>query len=236
MLARLGGFERYWVDLHGESLNRAEVQTILRAARPIAGSRIVLDAGCGEGRIAFGLAAMYERVHAIDFAEESCEQLRRTAEARRVTNIEVFSHDLLQPLPLRQVDAIVLAQVLQHFKQPSDRLTVLRHLRDCLRSGGRLVLTVFNRDRLWNRARGMAAEVNNRTGYPYYHFFRIRELEALLRQSGFDHIRTGGCINIPATLHERVSLARVDVALSSLTRLSRYFGMYLLGTASRAED
>lgn len=235
-LAESGGYEEYWIRLHGDSLNRAEKATVLRHSRPPGPNAIVLDAGCGEGRLTLGLAEMYGHVHALDFSATSCERLRQAAQARGIRNITARCHDLLRPIDVRHVNTVILVQVLQHFENESDRIRVLRNLLDCLDVGGRIVLTVFNYDRLVNRLRGMSPDVSKTDGYPYFHYFRITELRGLLSAAGFAKIRVRGCINIPAFIHQPLqgSLASSADAIVSDFAPSRYLGIYLLATAAKS--
>lgn len=236
-LAERGGWEQYWIHLHGESFNRAEKAAVLRYCIPSEREAVALDAGCGEGRLTFALARMYSHVYALDFSEKSCEHLRKTVQDRRVENITTHRQDILHPVNLPQVDTIVLVQVLQHFDNQSDRIRVLRNLRECLKVGGRILITVFNHDRILNRLRPIQRDVDKINGYPYFHYFQIKELEDLLCAAGFAEIRIRGCINIPAFIHESChgSFAwKLDTRLSTFAP-SRYLGIYLLATAEKLE-
>lgn len=234
-LAEMGGFEQYWIQIHGTSLNRTERDTVLEHCSPVGPRDVILDAGCGEGRLTFALAERYEHVYATDFSSASCERLMRIAQEREVNNITVWCQDLRSPNQLPQTDAVILNQVLMLFDKESDRLTVLRNLRGCLKVGGRLICTVFNYSRLWNRLRHMTTDVEKADGYPYYHYFGISELAGLLAQAGFGSISIYGCLNLPAKFHEisgRNIVSILDTAFSRL-RTSRYFGIYLLAKSIR---
>lgn len=234
-LAEKGGCEQYWIRLHGESFNRTEKETVIKHCMPLGNEHVALDAGCGEGRLTFALAEMYGHVYAIDFSEQSCECLKRKAQDSGVENITTRYQDIANQINLPLVDTIVLVQVLQHFDNASDRMRALRNLRECLKIGGRILITVFNYDRIVNKLRRMKRDVYETSEYPYYHYFSIQELEDLLSTSGFGNIRMRGCINLPAFIHESVLgklLWKWDVRLSSFAA-SRYLGIYLLATAER---
>ena len=234
-LAEKGGFEQYWIQIHGTSLNRTEKDTVLAHCHPTGSDDVILDAGCGEGRLAFALARLYRHVYAMDFSQASCERLMGTIQERSIKNITVWCQDLRSPGQFFQTDAVVLAQVLQHFARESDRLTVLKNLRRCLKVGGKIVCTVFNHSRLCNKLRHMKTDVDKTDGYPYYHYFEINELEDLLSRAGFDRISIYGCINLPARFHE-ISYGNIvsllDTAFSRYS-VSKYFGIYLLAEGIR---
>jgi len=234
-LAGKGCFEQYWVRLHGKSLNRAEKETVIKYSIPTVKGAAALDAGCGEGRITFPLALMYEHVYAMDFSQLSCKQLEEVSQNRGVVNITTRSHDILASIDLPLVNTIVLVQVLQHFDNRPDRIKALTNLRKCLKVGGRVLITVFNHDRIWNKLRFKKQDVHQTNGYPYFHYFKVRELKNLLHEAGFENIRVRGCLNLPAFLHELVGgnvVWRSDVKMSAFPP-SKYLGIYLLATAER---
>ena len=236
-LAGVRGFEQYWVQIHGDSFNRAEKETILRYCIPPRTQAVVLDAGCGEGRLTFRLAQSYRQVYALDVSQQSCKELQRSAHARGLSNIIAWSQDLLDPLALRHLDTITLVQVLQHFDKIPERIRVLRNLGECLAVGGKILVTVFNHDRIWNKLRGLVSEVDKASGYPYFHYFTAQELRSLLSAAGFGNIEIRGCITFPAFLHQRRTgdlVSKLDVSLSAFPS-SRYLGIYLLATAERME-
>ena len=234
-LAERGGYEPYWIQLHGQSFNDAEKETILRHSRPPRRPAIALDAGCGEGRLALHLARTYDHVYATDFSERSCACLKEQAADANIGNLSVHCQDLLQPIDLPQVDTVLLIQVLQHFDKVSDRIQALKNLKECVTVGGRIVITVFNHDRVLNRLRRTTRDVDKRPGYPYYHYFQAAELRRLLEAAGWANVRMRGCINVPAFIHEYArgnALARIDAELSRWW-WSRYLGIYLLAEAER---
>lgn len=235
-ISERGGFEAYWVRLHGDCLNRTEKDTIMSCCSPDRGDAVVLDAGCGEGRLTALLAEVFSHVYAIDFSERSADNCRQKALQQNLMNVTVHCHDLREKINIRQVDTVVLVQVLQHLDNEEERILLLRRMWECLKVGGKLVLTVFNHDRLWNRIRSIQQDVYQTAGYPYFHYFRIEELRRILHAAGFGQIKIRGCINLPATIHESSVgnlVGKLDVSLAGLS-VSRYLGIYLLATAERA--
>ena len=98
-------------------------------------SDVVLDAGCGSGRVfQHRLAGRVRRVVGVDVTDEP----------RANENIDDALKGNLAALPLRseQFDLIVVSHVAEHLTRPE---AVLRELARVLRPGGRLLLLTPNR-------------------------------------------------------------------------------------------
>ena len=96
---------------------------------------VVLDAGCGSGRVfAHGLAGRARRVVGVDVTDEP----------RANPNIDDAVTADLRALPLRDAafDLIVMSHVAEHLTEPEP---VFRELARVLRPGGRLLLLTPNR-------------------------------------------------------------------------------------------
>jgi trans-aconitate 2-methyltransferase len=104
---------------------------------PLKGSERVLDAGCGSGRVTELLAERLPEgtVVALDGSSAMVEAARTRLE-RFGDRIEYVVADLLDPLPVEPVDAI-LSTATFHWVLDHDRL--FRNLAAVLRPGGRLV-------------------------------------------------------------------------------------------------
>lgn len=104
---------------------------------PLAGDETVLDAGCGSGRVTEQLAARLPAGHviALDASPSMIEEARRRL-APFAPRVSFVVADLMEPLPVGQVDAIFSTATF-HWVPDHDRL--FQHLAAVLRSGGRLV-------------------------------------------------------------------------------------------------
>jgi SAM-dependent methyltransferase len=99
----------------------------------------VLDAGCGSGQLALGLAAHGAQVTGVDLSPEMIRRARLHADARGLAvTWRIGPFDQL-PEPLAVYDAI-LARVVLHFVP--DVPAALREFRRVLRPGGRLLASV----------------------------------------------------------------------------------------------
>lgn len=99
-------------------------------------ARSVLDVGCGEGAFGASLEARGARVTGIELDGRAAE-----VAARRLTRVlSLPAEEAVNALDVRP-DAIVLADVLEHLREPA---TVLRALRATLAPGGLLAFSVPN--------------------------------------------------------------------------------------------
>jgi trans-aconitate 2-methyltransferase len=105
---------------------------------PLAGGELVLDAGCGSGRVTEALAERLPngRVVALDASPAMLEEARRRL-ARFGDRVEFVRADLGLPLPIEgPVDAILSTAT---FHWVPDHAALFRNLAAVIRPGGRLV-------------------------------------------------------------------------------------------------
>ena len=103
---------------------------------PLAGDETVLDAGCGSGRVTEQLAERLPRgrVIALDGSPSMVDQARQRL-GRFGDRVEYVVADLMEPIPVRQVDAILSTAT---FHWVPDHPRLFRNLAVVLRPGGRL--------------------------------------------------------------------------------------------------
>lgn len=114
----------------------------------------ILDAGCGGGDFAQGLACNGYTVYGIDLSASGVT----AAQARRCGSFAVSSvyDDLLKPFTLRQVDAVITIEVIEHLYDP--RLFVAR-AREALKPSGLLIVTTP----YWGYLKNILLAITNRT-------------------------------------------------------------------------
>lgn len=100
----------------------------------------VLDAGCGDGRVAAMMVDRGYDVVGVDSAETGLRWARTLVSHARFEQLDLrlLSH---RPEFQASFDAVVCIEVLEHIP-PSDQMATLAAIAACLRAGGTLVLTV----------------------------------------------------------------------------------------------
>jgi len=122
----------------GESLDYLSYMEFVRdLARKYGGDGRVLDAGCGDGRLACELHAMKCEVWGCDYSDRAIRFAKAFGPA-----IDFRVADL-SDLPYKDdaFECAVLMEVFEHL-QPDVRADVINELARCSRDGGRVIVTV----------------------------------------------------------------------------------------------
>ncbi|MDJ0877062.1 MAG: metalloregulator ArsR/SmtB family transcription factor [Halieaceae bacterium] len=120
------------------------------AEAPLAQRHTVLEVGPGDGDFLTTLSEGFERVVALDSAEEMLARSKARAADAGLGNIEFVHGDTRHPrLKALSADCIVVNMVLHHNPSPAD---ILQDLAGCLAPGGVLLVTDLCRhDQDWAR-------------------------------------------------------------------------------------
>jgi ubiquinone/menaquinone biosynthesis C-methylase UbiE len=104
----------------------------------------VADIGAGSGAISWRLAQRVGpagKVYAVDIQPRMLDLLRQNMKQRKITNVEPVLDTVDDPkLPAASVDLELMIDVYHEFSHPQE---MLRHLRDSLKPGGRMVLLEY---------------------------------------------------------------------------------------------
>jgi len=107
----------------------------------------VADIGAGSGYMTVRLAAQVGpsgRVYANDVQPQMIEILRRRLEKEKIGNVVLVQGALDDPkLPATSVDLALMVDVYHELSQPQ---LMLRHIRESLKPGGRLVLLEYRKE------------------------------------------------------------------------------------------
>ena len=175
--AQVKSYERMW---HLNLFGRIEIPITMRPLR-LAREHILLEAGCGTGRMTPSFAAKCDRLVAVDFSLRSLQRNRANLRRRGVRNVDLIQADICR-LPLRSeaFDRVVSCQVLEHIPTTECRESAVRELARVLRPGGKLVLSAYQHSiltRLFGEKQG-----EHRGGIYFYRFAR-EELRHLLSRA-----------------------------------------------------
>ncbi len=149
----------------------------------------VLDAGCGNGRNALELAKTADHVITLDASAEMLKAAEKNVKASPDVAKKIeFIHAKIEKMPLvadASVDAIFSFAALHHLK-PHEQPKAAVELFRVLKSGGRLCLTVWNRQQKRFAKKAKELDVPWHGKPRYYYFFDENELTRLLQGAGFD--------------------------------------------------
>ena len=142
---------------------------------------LVLEVGCGDGRLARALhRAGTQRVHAVD----ADERMRDEAWERGALVVGSSMGDVPIGPGIGGFDAVISCHVLEHFADP---LAALAQMRSLLRVGGRVWIEVPNLDSPYGG-------LSHYFQWPHLYDFTAHTLSLLLIRAGFDdvHSHDGG--------------------------------------------
>jgi SAM-dependent methyltransferase len=105
----------------------------------------VLDAGCGSGRFAYGLAKLGARVTAVDATDGGLHAARQAC-AEFGGRVTIRRHNLLDPFPDgARFDLVWCFGVLHH---TGDTVRAFRNVAEAVKAGGHLFLMIYGEPRL----------------------------------------------------------------------------------------
>jgi ubiquinone/menaquinone biosynthesis C-methylase UbiE/uncharacterized protein YbaR (Trm112 family) len=175
--AQVEDYDRMWyLSLFGK------VETPLTLSHlSLERTHLLLEAGCGTGRMTRAFAARCERLVSADFSWESLRACSRKLRQSGVTNVDLIQADICQ-LPLRSnaFDRVASCQVLEHIPTPESRATAVEELSRVLKDSGRLVLSAYQYSLL---TRLFGEKEGQHEGGIYFYRFARQELQALLSRT-----------------------------------------------------
>ncbi len=155
----------------------------------------VLDAGCGIGAqtITLGRNSPGARITSVDISADSVAEAKAKADAAGLTNVQFQQADIFAlPFDSRSFDHVFVCFVLEHLSRPLEALATLREL---LRPGGTITVIEGDHGSAFFHPDSDAARMSIRCQIELQ---RVaggnaligRQLYPLLRQAGFDAVRT----------------------------------------------
>jgi predicted TPR repeat methyltransferase len=160
----------FWARL--KAIHRSMVRTVPQR-------RVAIDFGCGSGVFLPTLANMFDLVQGIDIEANEAKEI---VSAYKLQNVRLVNADIynLKDAEIEKADAIVAADVLEHFKELD---VPVRRLREWLTDDGYLFTSGPSENFLtrWGRILG-------RIEKPWDHYHTGYEVEQFLEQHGFQRI------------------------------------------------
>jgi ubiquinone/menaquinone biosynthesis C-methylase UbiE len=169
----------------------------------------VLEVGCGLGDLLGTLNA--SRAVGIDISPRMIEQARH-----RHPELDLRVADAsCDALPEGPFDAIILSDSIGLF---DDIQVVLERLRPLLSPRGRLVVTYYNF--LWEPSLRLAEQLGIKTAWPDQNWLSMTDIENLLYLSGYEVLRRGTDVLMPANIPGANFANRVVAKLPALKELA----------------
>lgn len=231
--------DRQWWDARGpaailHAINGPRLRFYREALGDLDG-RLVLDAGCGGGLVAKGLAEAGAVVVGLDQSPSSLQVARRAVAAAGSSGPGSFHATCgrLERLPFADgaFDAVIAADVLEHVP---DLPAVVRELARALAPGGSLAFDTINRTvwawftALWGAERLLG--LLPRHTHDWRLLIRPAELDLLLRGAGLAPVATAGLAPAigPADVVRGLLRRRIDIPEFRIgaDRRASYLGHY----------
>lgn len=174
--AQVEDYDRMWyLTLFG----KIEIPFTLRRLN-LHPDSILLEGGCGTGRMTKEFAARCGRLISIDFSWESLRSNALKLRSAGVTNVDLIQADLCNlPLKSEVFDRVVSCQVLEHIPSMECRGSAVSELNRVMRQDGRLVISAYRHSLL---TRCFGEKEGEHDGGIYFFRFAREELHDLLSQ------------------------------------------------------
>jgi ubiquinone/menaquinone biosynthesis C-methylase UbiE len=142
---------------------------------------IMLEGGCGTGRMTRDFAKRCHRLISVDFSLQSLRVNSAKLQAHHIHNVDLIQADLCR-LPVRSevIDRVASCGVLEHIPTQECRLAAVKDLTRVLKHGGAMAMSAYNHS-LFTRLFG--EKEGEHDGGIYYLRFSRNELRALLSQA-----------------------------------------------------
>jgi SAM-dependent methyltransferase len=159
------GFRKYWYE-----------RPIRLIASSLKETDVVLDAGCGDGKLTSLIAPLVQRIHGVDNQEFPIKFAKLIFNKLKIQNANLSVEDVTNlEFADNFFDKIVCFDVIEHLPKGL-AINAINELYRVLKSGGRLYLTTPNREELRGRFFGHKIEDK------HYYEYSIGELKRLFNK------------------------------------------------------
>lgn len=143
--------------------------------------KTAVDLGCGAGTYSLELAKHFNRVYAIDFAENMLRELKANAKLKGIENIvPVHSDTRITHLSDSSVDFVFSSGLMECLEQPRIQLQEIRRI---LKPGGLACLRWLNRKGVWGRLEIIRNTMGSPSGIQNPGLYTVREIIQLCKSA-----------------------------------------------------
>jgi tRNA (uracil-5-)-methyltransferase TRM9 len=178
-----------WYSFRHWSIFRSELEMLAQRWQ----SGRLLNIGCAHGPDFLPFVRSFE-LHGMDFSSEMLKLARKYARKFKFSVSLSLADITCLPYPDETFDWAISVATYHHLKSKKEKQAALSELRRILKPGGEAFITVWNRwqPRFWFKPREVAVPWHKRdmTLYRYYYLFSYPELEKLVRQAGFEILKS----------------------------------------------
>ena len=202
-----------------------EKQLLIKGVNAKSGM-VILDAGCGVGRLSFVLAEKGCQVNSIDFSPESIRLLLHS-HLELQNKIQTQVHDLTLPLPFVPdiMDGVISCQTVQHIPIRSGRVSAWRNMLYVAKPGAPLATMVYH----FNKNNQQEGQFDNGL---FYHRYSSADLLSELTEAGWSVERLSVWYR-QSWKHWHPRMAIIAEKILSTFHMFDYRGHYLLVIARK---
>ncbi|MEP6754451.1 MAG: class I SAM-dependent methyltransferase [Chthonomonadales bacterium] len=177
-----GDYDRMW---HLKLFGMLEIPATL-AGLHLTPESLLLEGGCGTGRMTSDFAARCQELVSVDFSWESLLSCQRKLKAAGIKNVHLIQADLCSlPLRTEMFDSVVSCQVLEHIPSADARSRAVSDLARVCKNGGHVVISAYQHS-IFTRIFG-EKEGEHAGGIYFFRFFRAEFRELLAK-----HLKVNG--------------------------------------------
>ncbi len=153
----------------------------------------LLNLGCAHGPDFLPFIQSFE-LYGIDFSAQMLKFARKYSKKFNFTVDSSLADVSYLPYPNETFDWAISVATYHHIKGKEERRAALNELRRVLKPGGEAFITVWNhrQPRFWFKSKEVAVpwRTRGKTLYRYYYLFSYGELERLVKQTGFEVLKS----------------------------------------------
>jgi tRNA (uracil-5-)-methyltransferase TRM9 len=178
-----------WYNFRHRSIFRAELEALV----PRWQQGRLLNIGCAHGPDFLPFQKSFE-LYGVDFSTEMVKLAQKYSRKYKFT-VSLVNADVCHlPYTDESFDWAIAVATYHHMESKEDKFEALQELWRVLRPDGEAFITVWNRwqPRFWFRHKNLLVpwRTRGKTLYRYYYLFSYLELEKLVKDAGFEVLKS----------------------------------------------